>query len=138
MLRTRTLLLVQVAVAALVIAGGKSAAADTAAKATTIATATSLDYRVDVTARKISGGNAPTAEIIVTNYQRSNGHWRPAGTSQIPGIYFWKTVSAPHSLCRLEIDTARAPAAGVPRAIVQVLVSPSIGCGRTQTIPLSG
>jgi len=113
-----------------------SAAANTAI-ATTIASATSLDYRVDVTARKTSGGNAPTAEIIVTSYVRSNGHWQPAGSSHLPGIYFWKTVREPHSLCKLEIETTRTPVAGRPRAIVQVLVSPSIGCGRTQAILLS-
>jgi hypothetical protein len=134
MLRTRTLLLVQVAVAALVIAGGGSAAPDTAAKATTIASANSLGYRIEITARKTSGGNAPTAEIIVTSYLRSNGHWRLACNTHLPGIYFWKTVRAPHSLCRLEIGTARTTVAGRPRAIVQVLVSPSIGCGRTETI----
>jgi len=33
-------------------------------------------------------------------------------------------------------DTASSTAATRPHAVVQLLVSPSIGCGRTQTISL--
>ena len=62
----------QVAVVALVIAASGSAATKTAASATTVATATSLDYRVVVTAHKNSSGNAPTAEVNVATYTRNN------------------------------------------------------------------
>ena len=136
MLRTRTALLAQTALAGLALAASSTAAATTTPKTTTIASATSLDYRVVLGVRKNPGGNAPTAEVIVTTYVRSNSRWHHAGSRNLPGTYFWKTVSAPHSLCRLEIDSTSSTGARGPRAIVQLLVSPSIGCGRTQTISL--
>ena len=87
----QNMLLVQVGVAALAIVGGGSAAADTATKATTIASATSLDYRVDVTARKSSGGKAPTAEIIVTSYSAATA----TGSLPVPVSYPESTSGRP-------------------------------------------
>lgn len=136
MLGIRTALLVQVAVTALVIVASGAAARDTAARPTTLASATSLDYRVVVSARKNSGGSTPTAAVIIAIYKRSNSSWHSAGSKRLSGTYFWKTVSAPHSVCRLEIDTASSSTGVRPRAIVQLLVSPSIGCGKPQTILL--
>jgi hypothetical protein len=79
------------------------------------------------------GGNAPIARVTVTTYTRHGGPWRRAGGSQLHGTYFWHVVSAPHALCRLQLATADARV----RVTVQVLVTPSIGCGRRQvpTLP---
>jgi hypothetical protein len=124
------------AAATAALAAAAPATAGAAARATTIATATSVDYRAEVTARKGSGGAAPTAAMSVTTYRRGAGGWRRAGVRRLRGTYFWKTVTAPHAVCRLELATASGAASTRPLVRVQLLASPALGCARTETIPL--
>jgi hypothetical protein len=95
----------------------------------------SVDYRVVVTAQRTSAGSAPTARVDATTYRRSHGTWRRLGTRRLAGTFFWKVVSSPHAVCELAIATTGGRA--TPRATVQLLVSPSLGCGHAYRIGLS-
>jgi hypothetical protein len=93
---------------------------------------TTADYRSVVVATKTSGGGAPTAAVTVDTFGRAvGGHWQRVGARRLAGPFFWKTVTAPHALCRLEIVTASSP-----RVTVQLLRTPSLGCARAETIPI--
>ena len=104
----------------------------------TIAAVTSVDYRAVVTARKSSSGSAPAATVTVTTYTPDKGRWALARDRRLPETYFWKTVTAPRALCRLEISTAGVATGRGPRLIVQLLLSPALGCGRTFSVALVG
>jgi hypothetical protein len=69
------------------------------------------------------------AAITIATYTRSGGHWTLARKKRLQGTYFWKTVTAPRALCRLELSTAQRDGTGGQRLIVQRLVSPALGCG---------
>jgi hypothetical protein len=99
-----------------------------------IATLTTSDFRVVVRAKKAGNGGAPTAVVEVTTSQRVGGRWRATGTHRLKGPYFWNTVTGARALCRLEVRTA----ASAPRAVVQLLLTPSIGCGPATSYPLVG
>jgi hypothetical protein len=120
-----------------VLAGGSIAPATAGAPAKTIAIVTSVDYRAVVTVRQSSSGTAPTAAVTVTTYSRAAGHWALARRHRLPETYFWKTVTAPRGLCRLEISTAAPGKSRGPRLVVQLLLSPALGCGRTFTFALA-
>src|SRR5262249_26616270 len=107
----------------------------TAAPMTTVATLTTVDYRAVVVAEKTSGGLAPTAAVHVDTFVRSGGHWRRLGTRRLAGTFFWKVVTAPQAVCGLEIVTLGI--GGTPRVVVQLLETPSLGCGGSVTVPLS-
>jgi hypothetical protein len=94
------------------------------------------DVRTVVTATKTSGGAAPTAAVRATSFERRGGRWVRAGVHALPGIYFWKTVTGPRAVCRLEIRTEGPGARFRPRAVVQLLASPSLGCGGASTYAL--
>ena len=98
---------------------------------TTIATLSSLDYRAVLTAQRESSGAAPTAAVRLVIYSRAGGEWHRAATHRLSGTFFWKTVTAPHGICEIDLRTT-----GTPRLAVQLLESPSVGCGRTQTFAL--
>jgi hypothetical protein len=101
----------------------------------TVAAISTVDYRASVVARKTSA-SPPTARVTVQIETRSSGSWTRPAPHALRGVYFWNTLRRPHSLCQLEIKTA----GGVthrPVLLVQLLVSPALGCGRAQSIPLS-
>ena len=88
-----------------------------------------------VTAQRSSGGSAPSAPVDATAYRWSHGHWHRLESRRLAGPFFWKVVSAPHAVCELAIATSGGGAK--PQARVQLLVSPSIGCGRAYRIGLA-
>ena len=63
--------------------------------------------------------------MTVSTFERSGGRWRETNEKSLAGPYFWKTITGPLAVCRLELRTA----GGKPRALVQLLRSPSLGCG---------
>jgi hypothetical protein len=99
--------------------------------AATIATATSSDFRADLVARRAGGGSAPTAAVTLTTYSRAGGAWHTLATRRLLGTFFWKTVSGPRALCRFELASAHRP-----HVTVQLLLTPSLGCGKTTTMLL--
>ena len=129
MLRRHLMLLAAAAVAAVTAACGS--AQPTAVHVQTIATVSSTDFRAVVGARRTGGGSAPTARVTVTTYRKAAGHWRRLVAHRLAGTYFWHTVTGPHAVCRLELATAKKP-----QVTVGLLLSPSLGCGRSQTIRL--
>ena len=120
-------------VAALALTSLGIAAPRVAPLPTTIATLSSLDYRAVLTAQRESGGAAPTAAVRLVIYSRVHGGWHRAGVHRLSGTFFWKTVTAPHGICEIHLRTT-----GTPRLAVQLLESPSVGCGRTQTFGMGG
>jgi hypothetical protein len=104
----------------------------------TIATATTTDFRVVLTARRGSGGGgAPSADVTVHVYGRSGGGWHQTAARPLAGAYFWKTLTGGRAVCRLELRTAAAAHEFEPRALVQLLVTPSLGCGATRSFALA-
>ena len=121
-----------VGVAAVVAAAAASgSAAPSGAAVARIATATTTDFRVVLTAEKRGGGGAPTAVVRLTSEQRIDDRWRRTGAHRLNGTYFWNTVTGPRAVCRLELKTTGASMKPRPRVIVQLLLTPSLGCGRT-------
>ena len=100
-----------------------------AAASREVASATTRDFRVVVTAVKSSGGSAPAATVTVTTSQRIGTEWRRTALHRLRGPYFWKTVTGPRAVCRLELRTTGPQAGFLPRAVVQLLLTPSLGCG---------
>jgi hypothetical protein len=127
----RKLVAGSLAAAALVPAVAQGAAPSS----TTVASATAGDLRAVLVAQKSSGGSAPTATVTLTAYERSNGHWRRVAGRRLAGTFFWHVVGAPRSLCRFELRTAGGKGFQ-PRVVVQLLLSPSLGCGAAQTVLL--
>ena len=94
----------------------------------TIAIVTEGNLRAVVVAHKRSGGNAPTAAITVTGY-RTDGHvWHRTRSHRLTATFFWKTVTAPQGVCRLELNSVKLS--------LSLLVSPSIGCSKTSALPV--
>jgi hypothetical protein len=120
------------AVAALVSSAAAPAAGRTAATSKTVATVTTPGLRAVVSATKSSSGSAPTAAVTVTAYVDG----KRVAERRVAGEFFWKTVTAPHGVCRLELEAAGPGKAARAQVTVQLLVSPSIGCGRSQTFAL--
>jgi hypothetical protein len=130
------------AVAALVatvyIAGGNAAPSENVATAAApLATLTTSDFRVVVTAEKAGNGGAPTALVEVRISQRVGGRWRVTDSHRLKGPYFWNVVTGPRAVCRLEIRTAGTASAPRPRTVVQLLQTPSVGCGPAANYPLA-
>ena len=109
-----------------------SAATGATTSARTIATTSSSDFRADLVAQRSSGGQAPTAGLTVVTYERGQSSWKRLGSHRIAGTFFWKTVTGPRAICRLELATV-----GHARVIVQTLVSPAIGCAKATAVPLT-
>jgi hypothetical protein len=110
---------------------------DAAAGTARIGTATTSDFRVVLTATKLGGGAAPEARVTVTTSRKTGAGWRRTGTDRLAGTYFWKTVTGPQAVCRLELRTTGGVTSS-PRAVVQVLQTPSLGCGPQAAFPLTG
>ena len=122
---------VMLVAAALATASGEG----TSPSAKSIASATTSDFRVVVRATNLGGGSgAPAAAVTVRTFERADGDWRRTSERRLAGRYFWKTVTGRRAVCRLEIRTTGAGAAFRPRAIVQLLVTPSLGCGPVERV----
>jgi hypothetical protein len=95
-----------------------------------VASAETRDVRVDVTAEKVGDvGGAPTAVVRVGIRTRVNGTRWSENSHRLKGPYFWHTVTGPRSLCRLDIRQTAARPRFRPHVVVQLLRSPSLGCG---------
>jgi hypothetical protein len=103
----------------------------------TIASATTSDFRVVLVAAKRSDGAMPEARVTLTTFEQLRGRWQRTGVHPLSGSYFWKTVTGPRAVCRLEIRTGGAQARFSPRAIVQLLLGPSLGCGPSSAYRLT-
>ncbi len=129
-------------VATVYVAGSSADGADgasTAPAAALVGTSTTGDLRVAVTAQKADGGgDMPTAVVKVTTSQRVDGQWRRTGTHRVRGTYFWHTVTGRRAVCRLEIRTAGTGASFRPHVVVQLLLTPSLGCGSAYRYALTG
>ena len=113
------------------------AVAASGSAARTIGTATTTDYRVVLTASKGKpAGGAPSATVRVRLYERSGDGWKSFASRRVPGTYFWNTVTAGHAVCRLDVRTAGDAPGFRAVAVVQLLVTPSVGCGRAHSYPL--
>ncbi len=119
-------------------AGSQSDAHQGAARFATVAAITTQEFRVAVVAKRLNGGSTPTAEVRVGLARRVGGSWREFGEQRLRETYFWNTVSGPRAVCRLEINTAGTRSASRPHVTVRLLLSPSLGCGRTYRVPLQG
>jgi hypothetical protein len=130
-------LVVVVALVAAALATARDEGASAAAK--TIASTTTSDFRVVVRATNLGGGGgAPAAAVTVRSFERAGGEWRRTSERRLAGTYFWKTITGPLAVCRLEIRTTAAKARFRPHATVQLLRSPSLGCGPVTSHPLTG
>jgi hypothetical protein len=132
------LVLTAVLVTAAVATGGSSARSDATTANRTIASTTTSDFRVLVRAERLGGGPAPAATATLETFRRAGGDWQKTGAHELRGPYFWKTLTAPRAVCRLEIRTTGAAARFRPRALVQLLQSPSLGCGPVSERRLRG
>ena len=132
------LVLTAVLVTAAVATGGSSARGDATSASRTIASTTTSDFRVVVRAEKRGAGAAPAASATLETYRRAGGGWRRTGARDLQGPYFWKTLTGPRAVCRLEIRTTGAAPRFRPRALVQLLQTPSLGCGPVSQHGLSG
>jgi hypothetical protein len=88
--------------------------------------------RAALLAHRIAG-SPPTARVVVTTYRRDGAAWKRIASHRLAGTYFWNTVTAPRAICELQLVAAGSSR---PHVTVQLLVTPSIGCGRAQTVPL--
>jgi hypothetical protein len=119
-------------IAAVALGGRESATAPSIR----IAEVTTTDARAVVTATRRGNESAPTARIAVATFKRTSGSWIRTGTRVLPGTYFWNTVTAPRAICRLDLRAGSATGASRARVLIQLLTTPSIGCGRTHKIAL--
>jgi uncharacterized membrane protein len=109
-----------------------------AESAATVATMTTRDFRVAVVARRLGGGGTPTAEVRVGLARRMGDSWRELGERRLGETYFWKTVTKTRGVCRLALASAGSSSTFRPSVTVQLLLSPSLGCGRAHRIALPG
>lgn len=112
------------------------AASQTSPRTATVAIVMTQEFRIAVVATKVSGGATPTAEVRVGLARRAGGGWREFGEKRLGETYFWNTVKAAHAVCRLEIATVGTRRRPGSQVTVQLLLSPSVGCGRVFRIPL--
>jgi hypothetical protein len=135
---SRTIVLASIAVAMaatpLADARAKTEKRATSSRAVSIATVTTHDFRAAVVATRLTGGATPTADVRVAIAQRIAGRWREKAETRLKETYFWRTVTGPRAICKLELATARSPQS--PYVAIRLLQSPSLGCGRTHRIPL--
>ena len=116
--------------------GSRSDAPQTAPRTATVAAVTTQEFRVAVVATRLNGASPPTAEVRVGFARRVGSSWREFDEQRLRERYFWNTVSRPHALCRLEVTTAGTRSSPASRVTVQLLLSPSVGCGRIHRFPL--
>jgi hypothetical protein len=131
----KPILLLPLAVAAFVCA--RAGASPQASAAKTIGTVTTVDVRAKLVAARTGGGAAPTARVTVQADRLVDGQWRHLAAHRLAGTYFWNTVTGPAAICHLDVVTAGLGRTKAHLA-VQMLVTPSIGCGKEQTVTLGG
>jgi hypothetical protein len=102
----------------------------------TVAVVTTQEFHVAVVAKRLNGASPATADVRVGLARRVRGSWREFGERRLGERYFWNVVSGAHSVCRLEIETVGTRRRPGSQVTVQLLLSPSVGCGRTYRIPL--
>jgi hypothetical protein len=104
----------------------------------TIAAASTSDFRLELTAtRQADPSGAPTATVRLAVSKRAGSGWRRTAVRPLSGgPYFWHTVTGPLAVCSLEIRTTAAKPGFAPHAVVQLLRSPSLGCGPAARFPL--
>jgi hypothetical protein len=105
--------------------------ADDNPRVATVATVRTADFRVAIVATRVDGGGAPTADVRLGIAKRVGSGWRERREVRLKEIYFWRTVTGPRAVCRLQVATARSPEVGT-----QLLQSSSLGCGPLHRIPL--
>jgi hypothetical protein len=133
-----TLAVSLVALAALpTAAGSRDTTQQSAKQFATVGVVTTLDFRAAVVAQRLSGGSMPTAEVRVGLARRVGARWRELGEKRLDETFFWRPVTGPRAVCRLEIETAGPATSFRPTVTVRLLQSPSLGCGRTYRIPLA-
>jgi hypothetical protein len=116
--------------------GSRSDSRQSAPRVATVALTTTQEFRVALVATRLRGASPPTAEVRVGLARRIGGSWREFGERRLGETYFWNTVSRPHAICRLEIDTVGSRRGSGSRVTVQLLLTPSVGCGRVYRFPL--
>jgi hypothetical protein len=138
MLGHHTVLVGLVLLVAAVSASGSAQGSDHAVLATkSIAAANTPDFRVEVVAQRRAGsGGAPTAAVTATISKRTGGRWRVTATHRLRSTYFWHTVTGPLAVCGLELATTRGRPGFRPYVAVQLLQSPSLGCGKVHRFSL--
>lgn len=109
-----------------------------AASPSHVAVVTTNDFRVVVSATKTGPGLSPTADVVVAIFQRRGRNWAATKRVVLPGRYFWHTISGLRAICRLELRTAAKRGAAGLRLKIQLLVTPSLGCGRLHDYLLAG
>jgi hypothetical protein len=130
------------ALSAVVLAGSATAtssgsgALQSARRTATVAVVTTPAFRVAVVARRVSGALPPTAEVRVGLARRVGVSWREFGEKRLLETYFWNTVSRPHAICRLAIVTVGTRRSPRSQVTIQLLLSPSVGCGRVYRVRL--
>jgi hypothetical protein len=129
----KPILLLPLAAAAILCA--RAAATPRAAATKTIGTVAAADVRAQVVATRVGRGAAPTARGTVRAERLVKGRWRHVTTRRLTGTYFWKTVTGPAAICHLDLVTAGLGRTK-PHQAVQLLVTPSLGCGQRQTFVL--
>jgi hypothetical protein len=110
--------------------GSPGGTLQSAPRTATVDVMTTREFRVAVVATRLSGASPPTAEVRVGLARRVGSRWQEFDEQRLRERYFWNTVSRPHALCRLEITTVGARHTPGSRVSVQLLLSPSVGCGR--------
>lgn len=116
-------------------ASERTEAGTSQARVATVASVTTGDFRVAVVARRL-GGSPPTADLRVGIARRVGGSWRERGQRRLDESAFWWTVTGPRAVCRLEIATAGRSPSFRPFVTVQLLQSPSLGCGKAFRVTL--
>jgi hypothetical protein len=117
-------------------AASPSARHSSAQRFATVGVVTTQDFRVAVVAQRLTG-SPPTAEVRVGYARRVGARWRELGEKRLEETYFWRTVTGPRAVRRLEIETAGPGGRSRPYVTVRLLLSPSLGCGDTYRIPLT-
>jgi streptogramin lyase len=105
-----------------------------APSATTVASATTVDFRVVLTAHRTSTGSSPTAAVTATVYRLDRASWKRTATNRLPGTFFWFVVSGRRAVCELSISTGGT---AKPHATIRLLLSPSLGCAKPYVLPLA-
>jgi hypothetical protein len=118
-------------------AGAQHETLGSAPRVASVALLTTRDFRVAVVATRLSGGATPTAEVRVAVAYRAGSSWRESGERRLDETYFWRTVSGPRAVCRLEAVIGGSRPSFRPHVKVQLLLSPSLGCGRTYRVLLA-
>jgi hypothetical protein len=116
-------------------AAGARSEAPTAKRVAAVATVTASDFRVAIVAARTSEGAAPTAEVRAAVAQRVGAAWRERRELRLAETYFWRTVTGPRAICRLEITTTTTSTSR-PHVAIRLLRSPSLGCGPTHRLTL--